>query len=300
MTARKDHLDSLAIACLLGCCLFWGLQQVLVKVTLPEVAPVYQASVRFVVAVVIIVAWSLLRGKPLFERDGTLWAGLVAGVLFTVEFVGIYLGLQNTTVSRLTIFLYTAPFWVAAVLPLVVRSERLGLLQWLGLVIAFTGVVVAFSNGLSAGGRGWFGDLMGIMGGAGWGFTTVVIRATRLVRISPEKLLLYQVAVSAVLLPLLSLALGETWTTHFSAFAGVSILVQAFFGAFATYLLWMWMIGRYPATKMSSFTFLVPVFALCAGVAFLKEPLTASLAVSLVCVAAGIVLVNRRPAVQAG
>ena len=34
--ARKDHLDGLASSILLACCLFWGVQQVMVKATLPE------------------------------------------------------------------------------------------------------------------------------------------------------------------------------------------------------------------------------------------------------------------------
>jgi drug/metabolite transporter (DMT)-like permease len=294
MTARKDHLDRIAIALLVGCCLFWGLQQVLVKVTIREIAPVYQASVRFGLATIVIVLWSVLRGKRLLHRDSSLLAGIVAGLLFAVEFAGIYLGLQNTTVARLTIFLYTAPFWVAAVLPLVVQGEGLNRGQWTGLLIAFAGVVVAFQDGLAANGRGWVGDLLGVVAGAAWGLTTVVIRSTVLIRISPEKMLLYQVGTSALVLPFVSLSLGEPWTVTFSPFAAVSIIVQAVVGAFVTYLLWMWMITRYPATKMSSFTFLVPVFALAAGVVVLGEPLKISLVFALACIAAGIVLVNQR------
>ena len=44
---RKNHLDGLALSLLLACCLFWGFQQVLVKATVPEMAPVFQAWLRF-------------------------------------------------------------------------------------------------------------------------------------------------------------------------------------------------------------------------------------------------------------
>ena len=37
----------------------------------------------------------------------------------------------------------------------------------------------------------------------------------------------------------------------------------------------MWMLARYPATKMSSFVFLTPVFALLFGAGWLGEPITA-------------------------
>ena len=122
------------------------------------------------------------------------------------------------------------------------------------------------------------------------------MRSTGLTRVSPEKLLFYQVGVSAAVLPFLSLLLGEHWTWTFSAFAGVSLAVQTIVGAFASYLAWMWMLGRYPATKISAFVFLTPVFALLFGSLWLHEPVTLNLIISLAMVAAGIMLVNRKPA----
>ncbi|MBP6666755.1 MAG: EamA family transporter, partial [Ottowia sp.] len=105
MTERQDQLDGRAAAILLACCLFWGVQQVLVKATLPELAPVFQAALRFVGATVLLLLWCAWRRVPLFARDGTLWPGLLAGVLFAAEFAAMYLGLQHTTASRLTVFL---------------------------------------------------------------------------------------------------------------------------------------------------------------------------------------------------
>jgi drug/metabolite transporter (DMT)-like permease len=56
----------------------------------------------------------------------------------------------------------------------------------------------------------------------------------------------------------------------------------------------MWMLRHYPATQLSSFTFLAPLFALLFGVVLLNERLTPQLVVALAAVAAGIVLVNRK------
>ena len=101
---------------------------------------------------------------------------------------------------------------------------------------------------------------------------------------------------TAVAAPLVSLALGESWSLTYSAYAWGSLAVQTVVGAFASYLTWMWLLRHYPATQMSSFTFLTPVFALVFGVLLLKEPLTLQLTLALCGVAAGIVLVNRKPA----
>lgn len=291
---RKDHLDGLAIGILVLCCMFWGLQQILVKLTLPEVPPVMQAALRCVGATLLLFVWCRWRGIALFRRDGSLWAGLLAGALFAAEFAFIYQGLLHTSASRLTVFLYTSPFWVAALVPVFVKSEHLRPLQWLGLVCAFIAVVFALREGMGDGSAR--GDLMGLLAGAFWGLTTVSIRATNLTRISPEKLLFYQIAFTAVSLSGVSLALGETWSFNWSRMAWTIMAVQAGVGAFASYLVWMWMLGRYPATKISVFVFLTPLFALLFGALLLGEAVTPTLLASLALVAAGIVLVNRRPA----
>ena len=297
MTLRKAHLDLLAISLLLACCLFWGMQQVLIKATIAEIPPMFQASLRLVGATALLLLWCLWRGVPLFRRDGSLKAGLLAGALFGAEFACIYLGLQYTTASRLTVFLYTSPFWVAVLVPLWVKSERLRGLQWVGLLAAFVAVVFALREGFTGDHNATaHGDILALVAGMLWGLTTVVIRASSLVRISPEKLLFYQLAVSALTFPILSLALGEVWVWHFSPFAITSLVLQTAVGAFASYLAWMWMLGRYPATKISVFVFFTPLFALLFGALWLKESVTPSLLAALAMVAVGIVLVNRKPA----
>lgn len=297
MMQRMHHLDGQAVGLLVVCSAFWGFQQVLVKVTIVELAPVFQAAIRFGAATVLLVLWCRWRGVALLERDQSLWPGLLAGSLFALEFACLYIGLQYSAASRLTIFLYTAPFWVAVLLPLFVHAERLRPLQWIGLALAFVAVLFALRDGIlqAINPKQWLGDPMALGAGLAWGLTTVTIRSTRLALISPEKLLFYQIGVSALLMPELSWMLGEQWHGKFSGFAVTSLVLQTVVGAFASYLAWMWMLGRYPATKISAFAFLTPVFALLFGSLWLGEPVTLTILASLTLVAAGIVLVNRKP-----
>ena len=297
---RKAHFSTLALSLLLGCCLFWGLQQVLIKATIAEIPPMFQASLRLVGATALLWLWCAWRRIALFSRDGSLAAGLLAGALFGAEFACIYLGLQYTSASRLTVFLYTSPFWVAVLVPFWVTSEKLRGLQWVGLLCAFVAVVFALREGFSGGTVSTaHGDLLGLAAGMLWGLTTVVIRASSLSRIRAEKLLFYQLAVSAAAFPVASVALGEPWVWHFSAFGLVSLALQTVMGAFASYLAWMWMLGRYPATKISVFVFFTPLFALLFGALWLGESVTPGLLGALAMVAVGIVLVNRKPAEKA-
>ncbi len=293
---RKDHLDTFAIALLIACCAFWGFQQILIKFASREIPPMWQASVRMAGATALLWIWCQFRGIALFERDGSLKAGLLVGSLFAAEFCFIYLGLQHTSASRLTVFLYTSPFWVALLLPRFVPSETLRKLQWIGLVIAFSAVGFAFSEAFTHDSRPdqWKGDAMGLAAGMFWGLTTVAIRTTRVATLAAEKSLFYQLSVTALVCPLLSIALGENWSVEYSALAWGSVFLQTAVGAFASYLAWMWMLRHYPATQMSTFVFLTPLFAMVFGVLLLDEPLTLTLVLALVGVAAGIVLVSRK------
>lgn len=299
MTDRRSQLDTTALLCILLCCVLWGINQSAAKAALPEVPALTQAALRSLGAALLVLAWSRWRGIPLFNRDGTLPGGLLAGALFAAEFALIFWGLQYTHASRMIVFIYLSPFVVALGMPFIARSEGLRPLQWAGLVVAFAGVAVAFAEGFStpaAGPLQWLGDAMGLLAAVLWGATTLAIRATRLASAPAEKTLFYQLAVSAVLLGLGAVAAGEAWPQRWSTLALGSMFFQIVVITFASYLLWFWLIRHYPATRLASFTLLTPLSGLVAGMVLLGEPATPRLLVALVAVALGIALVNRPPA----
>jgi drug/metabolite transporter (DMT)-like permease len=293
---RRDRLDALAIVLLVTCCALWGLNQVAAKVTLVEIPPLMQASARSLGAALLLGLWARARGIPLWQADGTSSAGLLAGSLFAAEFACIFIGLQFTSASRMAVFLYLAPFVVALGMPLLLRSERLRALQVAGLLAAFGGVVWAFSEGFAqpaAGPRQWLGDALGISAALLWGLTTLVVRASRLSSAAPEKTLLWQLAVSGVALAAGSAALGENLHGPLTSASLLPLAFQTVVVTFASYLVWFWLVRHYPATRVSAFTLLTPIFGLLAGVLLLDEPATARLIVALAAVVAGIALVNR-------
>ncbi|HJV61676.1 MAG TPA: DMT family transporter [Albitalea sp.] len=296
MTTRKAQLDGLAVASLVGCCFLWGLNQVAAKAALPEVPPLQQAALRSLGGAALVWAWSAWRGVALFERDGSLRGGLLAGLLFAAEFGCIFFGLQYTTASRMVVFIYLSPFVVALGMPFIARAERLSPLQLLGLTAAFAGVAWAFAEGFSrpaAGPRQWLGDALGVGAGVLWGATTLAIRGSRLTGASAEKTLLYQLAISGAVLGAAAWATGAPLPQHLSALAWSSLAFQIVVVSFASYLLWFWLIRHYPATRLASFTLLTPVFGLLMGALLLGEPITLRLLVALAAVAGGIVVVNR-------
>jgi drug/metabolite transporter (DMT)-like permease len=111
-TSTTRPLDALAASIVVVLCLSWGFNQVATKLAIHDIPPVTQAAVRSAVAALLISAWCRLRGIALLKRDGTLWFGIAAGILFAAEFVLIFQGLLYTTASRATLFIYLAPFFV--------------------------------------------------------------------------------------------------------------------------------------------------------------------------------------------
>jgi len=295
MAVTRRPLDMTAYAVMLVCTLLWGLQQVTVKVAAAGVSPVMQGGIRSVLATLLLLAWARGRGIALFERDRTMVPGLVAGCLFAVEFFLIYYGLAHTLASRMVIFIYLAPVLTAIGLAWWVPSERLSVLQWLGVALAFAGIVAAFADGYASGDRQTLlGDACGVLAAALWAATTVLIRATRLSGARAEKTLLYQLAVSALLLPLASFALSEPGVIHLDAVTVSMLLYQGVVVAFASYLAWFWLLTRYYAARLSVFAFIAPLAGVAFGVVLLNERLSASFIAAALMVAVGIALVNAR------
>lgn len=273
----------------------WGFQQVAIKLTAPDVSLVMQAALRTVLAAVLLLAWARWRGIALFSRDGTLAAGVGAGLLFGGEFVFIYGGLEHTAASRMVVFIYLAPIVTALGLHWRVPGERLARGQWAGVLLAFAGVALAFGDGfLAARGATLLGDFFGVVAAVLWGATTVLIRASSLARASAAKTLFYQLAVSAPLLLAASLAMGEPGVVQLTPFALASLVYQGAIVAFASYLVWFWLLTRYLAARLSVLSFLTPLFGMLSGVVFLSEPLSAHFALAALLIAAGIALVNLR------
>jgi drug/metabolite transporter (DMT)-like permease len=278
----------------IGLCLSWGFNNVAIKLAIHDIPPLIQSSARSLIAAFLVGIWTQARGIPLFKRDGTLGAGILAGVLFALEFLLIYRGLVWTTATRGVLFLYLAPFFVVIGSRWLVPGDHFRLSQWLGLLLSFLGIVIAFGLPTPASDpRQILGDLMLVGGAAAWAATTLIIKASALNRISAEKTLLYQLVVSAPLLGIGAIIFGERMVDAPSALAIGAFAYQTVYVVSITFTIWFVLVVRYSAARLSVFTFLAPLFGVAAGHLVLNEPLTPAFAVAVALVAAGLLLVNR-------
>lgn len=284
----------MAAAIVVVLCLSWGFNQVATKLAIRDIPPLTQATIRSIVAALLVALWCKLRGMPLFTRDGSLRAGLTAGFFFGIEFILIFQGLAYTTAMRATLFIYLAPFFVVLGARIFLPADKFGAAQWLGLALSFAGMMVAFGLPTPAlDPRQTIGDIMMVGAALTWAATTLTIKSSSLNRVSAEKTMLYQLVVSAPMLGAAALAFGDRITAMPSALALGAMVYQTIWVVSITFVVWFALIARYSASRLSAFTFLTPLFGVAAGHFVLGEPLTPAFGAAVAFVATGLVLVNR-------
>ena len=294
---QQDRLTWRPIAVLLLLSLVWGANIVIIKLTAQEMSPLFTAGLRSVVAAVCLGIWIRRKKMPLLFRSGTLGHGAMMGLLFACNFGCAYLGLTYTLVSRSSILIYTAPFFVALGAHFFLPDDRLNPGKLLGLALAFAGIVLLFGRDLGDFSlQTLLGDALSLASGAFWGTSTLYLKKHLAHRAHPLQNLYHQLAFSAPVLLLLSLALERPLFISYSWLTAFYLFYQCIIVAFMSYLVWVHLIHHYPASLLHGFSFFTPVFSvLLGGVLILGEEITPALILALILVSLGTVLVNRAP-----
>ena len=291
---RKDHIDTLAATTLIVMNVGLGLNQALVKVVNAGFAPVFQSGLRSACAFLPVLGYALIMRKRLSVTDGSLPLGLVNGLLFSGEFCLLFLALDYTSVARASLFFYIMPIWVALGAHYLIPGERLTLRRSAGLAMALSGVALALGRGSeSVSETAWIGDLLALAAALFWAGIALLTRTTRLAHCSAEMNLLYQLAVSAVVLialaPLFGDMVREVTPVILGAFAFQVIAVVSI-----GFVVWFWILSIYPVSNMASFSLLAPVFGVFFGWLIFDDEITPVFVAALLLVGSGIVLINRR------
>lgn len=298
MSAQRRSLDAPIAALMVLLCALWGLQQVAIKLAIPSIGTVLQTGLRSLIAAALVGALMLCRRTPFSLRDGTLLPGVAAGILFAAEFLCVAVGLNHTSASRMVVFLYTAPIFTVLGLHWLVAGEKLRLLQWGGILLAFIGIGIAFVTGTKTTANPAadtaFGDLLGVAAAMLWSATTLLIRGSALSEAAPSKTLLYQLGISAVIVLPIAVVHGEFATVSMTPIGWASLLFQSVIVTFASYLAWFWILRRYLASRVSVFSFLTPLFGVGFGMLLLHDVVALRFAVGAALVLGGIILVNMR------
>ncbi|MBN3563169.1 DMT family transporter [Aliamphritea spongicola] len=287
-------VDGRAIGLMMLLCMTWGMQQVSIKLAADDMAAVLQICLRSGIAAVLLGLFMLWRKEQMNIAD-TWKPGLLAGFLFSSEFFLVGEGLRYTTASHISVFLYSAPVFAALGLHIKLPVERLSLLQWTGILLAFSGIAVTFLGRETATDTATadmiIGDMYGLMAGFCWGMTTVLIRCSTLSSTPASQTLMYQLLVCFVLLLGATLISGRI-DIQWSDVAIGSLVFQGVIVCFISFLVWFWLLKEYVASQLGVFSFMTPMFGIVFGVVVLGEKLEQSFISGAVLVMSGIILVS--------
>ena len=300
MDTRKP-VDGSAVLLMMVLCATWGMQQVVLKATAADIAPVMQIALRSGVAALLVGLVMWWRGESMSLRDGTLVPGLAVGVFFATEFLLVAEGLRHTSASHMVVFLYTAPIFAALGLHWRIPAERLSGLQWSGIAIAFAGIAMTFlgrghgaATGAAATGSTLWGDFLGVLAAIAWAATTVVVRCSSLAKAQPSKTLQYQLVMAFGVLLCAAWLSGQA-QVNFTPQVWASLAFHAVVVSFASFLAWFWLLRHYLASRLGVFSFMTPLFGMLFGAWVLDEPIEAGFLVGAIPVLVGIVLVSAGP-----
>jgi drug/metabolite transporter (DMT)-like permease len=277
--------------------LTWGIAFVGIKEVLHELSPSTLTILRFAMAdaCLIVVLAAVPSTRPRFERRD-LWRVVVLGITGVPMYhLSLNWGEQRTSASVAALIVATAPVMVALGSAGVLR-ERVTTRRWLGIALAFAGVVVlATAHRTSGGTTSITGVLVAILAPVSWAIYTIVAKPLT------ERASSLQVTAAGMLLgsvTLLPLVSGRTFSELGDlSFAGWAWMLQLAVGSSVVgYFLFVWALARLEATKVAVFLYAVPVVAILSAWLILDEPLGGSVLVAAALVIAGVVLAQQERA----
>ncbi len=293
---RKDSIDTAGAAGLVGFALLLAINQVLIKLVNTGFQPVFFAGLRSVLAVLFIYGWMRWRGIDFRVARDTLGAALLMGAIFAAEFLFLFLALDLTTVVRTSIIFYSMPVWLALMAHVGLPGQQITRHKALGLALAFCGTAWAIADqGSDQGAASLAGDLCALAAAFGWAGTAFMARGSAMVRERPEVQLFWMVLVSGPILLAIAPAFGPL-IRDLTLWHVAGLMFQVIVVVSAGFIFWLWLLSIYPPASVASFSFLTPIFGLTLGWLVLNEPIGPGSLFAAALVAAGIILINRKPA----
>ena len=236
----NKSIDGLAASFLIIFSILLGLNQVLVKLVNVGMHPVFQVALRSTLAIFPILIYCYLTKKKINFFDGSLVAGIIAGVLFAVEFIFLFTALDYSTVTRVSLIFYTMPVWLSLSAHFLIKNDKLNFNKIVGLAIALLGLVLAIYEPISSyTSKQFYGDLYSLLASFCWAAIAIMLKSSRLARAAPETQLLYKLIVSGIILLPISLLFDDfirdinTYLILIFSFQVIVIMCLGFIG-------WLW------------------------------------------------------------
>jgi drug/metabolite transporter (DMT)-like permease len=244
--------------------LLWGGTFLAIRIAVLEIPPLFTAGVRFFIAGTALYAFMRLRGRP---RPSPLeWRnlGLIGLLMFVLTYGPLFWAEQFVASSMTAVIEATLPITTIALEVLVFRTQAL---QWrtaCGVATGFFGVVLLLFNN-----RGQHLPILPciVILAAGLAWSAGAVLSGRLPLPASRPLNAgAQMMLGGLVLLGLSLAAGEMHPfPSITPRAAWSLLYLIVFGSLLAYTAYVWLLGRFSATRVSSHAYVNPLVAVALG-----------------------------------
>jgi len=271
----------------------WGSTFFAIRVAVETVPPLLAAGIRFTFAGLVLYGWSGARRAP--HPTSREWRNLaVLGVLlFLIPYSGLFWAEKAVPSGIASLLVATIPISTALLQIFVFRKERFRWSLLLSLCLGFAGVAVLALDS-QAHGANLVACVVLLLCSTSWALGTVIAKQAAL---PPSKVTSagVQMLLGGVLLLLFSLPAGEWHSApHIPPRAAVAIAYLAVAGSIVAFTAYLWLLGRMPATTVTSYAYVNPVVALLLGHFIGNEDLSLRTLTGAALVLAGVVVIVKQ------
>lgn len=282
------------------CCALWGSATPFIKIGYSLILPVKDtastilfAGVRFTFAgILTILIYSIARKKLLYpQKQNIRKVATVSCFQTIIQYIFFYIGLANTSGVKGTVLSGSNAFFALLVASLVFRQEKLSFKKIIACLFGFAGIILINLNGLDFN-MNFTGDCFVIFSTIAYAVSSVLMKKYSNDE-DPVVISGYQFFMGGIVMIIVgALCGGNIIIGSFRAFAVLTYL--AFLSAIA-YALWGVLLKHNPVSKVTIYSFCIPVFGVMLSNLLLSEQSNVSplnLIVTLILICTGIIILN--------
>jgi drug/metabolite transporter (DMT)-like permease len=289
------RFDPRVVLAFLAIYILWGTTFLAIRIAVHEVPPLFAAGTRMFLAGTILLGWMLLRGAPWPTRVHWRNLALMGILLFVVDYGPLFWAEKYVPSGIAAVLAATVPLMTIALEMFIFRMQPFRWSLVGAVLLGFCGVGVLLlpdpHQHLPI-----IPSIAILVGTAGWCIGTVLSRKMALPDSRPVTSGAAMMIGGAVLL-VLSGAFGELhpWP-HVSRSGALALAYLIAFGSLLAFTAYVWLLGRMPASTVSSYAYVNPVVAVALGYFVASEPITAHTIAGAALVLLSVFLILQRPA----
>jgi drug/metabolite transporter (DMT)-like permease len=277
----------------------WGSTFLAIRIGVHEFPPFLMAAIRFTIAGLVLLIWTLARGEKLPSRREFGSILLLATLIFVMDYGLLFWAEQRVPSGVAAVMMATIPVFMALAEIFFLRTQKMTIRLAIALLVGIAGVAVLVSNSLPLGGPpiDRIGAIALIIASITWSIGSALTRRLPLPA-SKSMSSGAQMLTGGLMLAIVSVAAGETGNFHPSAIsvaAWMALIYLIVAGSIIGFTAYIWLIHHQSPTKVGTYAYVNPVVAVILGYFLAHEALGLRTILGTLCVLISVVVITTMP-----